>query len=556
MATNRHFDASIPSSPSSIELRSQQHHRQAIVNPILQSPTMNTIYDNHPMLSGGESSSYSHYDNHTNHLIMTNQVQQSPSMCLPKNSNSMTQFMTGGGSSSINTDHQDHYSRKIGVAAQIAQSPSTQMYTPTHLQHQHQQRFTDLDRSPALPGFHKDSGTKLTQMISSSSSSSGIKKPSAIVAPSSPSTSGHGQVMGDHTAVDYSGGRIHSSSNARSPMQSRRPVANPRAPQSHYQQSPLVSQQTRILNRADGVQATVIGDSRMATPLVGQPVINIAGAPGINLEPSLAASLLKGTNIDAYESSTFNRLANGSQIEHQQQQHQASNSKTFLVSTRLSKSMAYSHKKQQQQQQCSSSSSVNDNGSDSSSMFRGESGTTANAAAAPSTPLTSNITSRRSSRDNELSGGSSGSRSVNSSIGKGSLRVSSRKSSFNLGASSSQEDQQEESSVASSGGGGSGSGSSHESRSVKASSYKDNNNMDSHLIRNNKKASISSSSSIGASSGGAGSNSGNSSNNSRGSRRNRRESSSEPSADEIVSHVGSLEKPDERNWITSKLITD
>lgn len=246
--------------------------------------------------------------------------------------------------------------------------------------------------------------------------------------------------------------------------------------QSHYQQSPLVSQQTRVLNKGDGVQATVFGDGR-GRP-VGQAVINIAGAPGINLEPSLAASLLRGTNIDAYESSTFDRSLSSATN---------SDSKTFLVSTRMSQSIAHGH-----------SSPV-------SSIAKGK----IESPAGSITAASSSITNRRPSKEEELS--LSGSRSINSSIGRGSLRM---RGSHRLGTDSSQDEHLEESS-----GSETARGKREPEKVVKSRKQQQANK----IPRGN-------------------------------SRRNGKESGSEPS-DGIDSRATSLDNdPEDRNWIVSKLV--
>lgn len=356
------FDV-INSSPSM-----QQHHQAAVVNPILQSPTMDTIYDNHPMLKTAELSAYSHYDNHQ---------LQSPSIAqrLPSNSmsSSKTQFIIR---QQAQTEYQpssleDQYSSRRLMSAK------PQSYTPSR-----QSRL--IDASERLP-------TVADMMMSN-------KKPSAIVAPSTPNHATQLGIRSDSNLInDQHLNRMHNpqspliQSQSRSPMMSRR--AHPQ--QSHYQQSPLVSQQTRVLNKGDGTQATIIGNSGDANRhQIGQTAVSIAGAPGINLEPSLAASLLRGTNIDAYETATFDR---GSACDE-------SNSKTFLVSTRLSKSIA------------SSQSSYNYNGS-ASSILKDEqqsSTSTANSEGSSATKL---------AKDDELSAASSSSRSASSSSGRRSLRA-------------------------------------------------------------------------------------------------------------------------------------
>lgn len=327
----------IAASPSSGKL--YQRHK-AIVNPILQSPTMSTIYDNHPIvMQNNVNGDYSHYDNHSSHM----QPSSSPSLIRSK------------------------------------------LSTPSH----HQRSVFEANERA------------LSMLINEG------KKPSAIVAPTTP-TSNHNYTSGSnspkfrgdlcapgqqhnfHAQPIQSPIIQHRQQASRSPMLARRVPSG-----QHYQQSPLVSQQTRVLNKGDGVQATILDAGGWAA----QPVVNIAGAPGINLDPTLAASLLKGTNIEAYESSTYDcgSMSSNSQSNSSNNNNNSNKPKTFLVSTRLSKSLAYSGQ----------SAALND--TDAGSTSRDE--------------LSSQV-STANLRD-DLS--SSGSRSINSSIGeRGLARKSSR----------------------------------------------------------------------------------------------------------------------------------
>lgn len=504
----RSFDM-IRASPSSGKIQ-----QKAIVNPILQSPTMDTIYDNHPMLSNSNSEmlSYSHYDNH-NQLLMDNnnlQHRRSPSLRLSSITNSMTQFLPTSTPTVASAD-QDHYV-KHRIISDISMNNIP-------LNHHHNQRLSssELDRAAALS----------IMMVEN--------KPSAIVAPSTPNHLHHQQqslAMSSPVMDQFSENRrklnqaaYSASSIQQHHQQLQQPLPQPPAPPQsrspmlsrrmgnhhtgHYQQSPLVSQQTRVLNKGDGVQATVIGDRDGYR--YTQPVVNIAGAPGINLEPSLAASLLRGTNIDAYESSTFSRNLSDSSSTSK------SNSKTFLVSTRLSKSLAQSGGGRGQR----GPSSRENNGSP-TSTFRDESsiGSTNNSNTGP-----------KSSRE-ELS--SSGSRSMtSSSIGRSSSRVKA--------ANRSQASSQEEVSCSSRSGGGDNnnnhkSGKNNTSNTSKMSRTKV---KEERISGNNRKLQRQASDQSASST-----------------RQHckRRDSSSEPS-DELGSNAESLsDKPKERNWITSKLV--
>lgn len=490
---DKNFDI-IRASPSSGKLQ-----QKAIVNPILQSPTMDTIYDNHPMLNAPELPTHSHYDNHNQFLM--------------DNSNS---------SSSSSNIHRRSPSLRLSNVTQLLPSPSIASDQERYLKH----RITGDAYMNNVPYNHQrlssselDRATALDMMMVN-------KKPSAVVAPSTPNH--HQQFRADGTNLAMSSPIMDQFSGTRAKLnqaaytsiasiQQQQPL--PRPPQSrspmlsrrlgnhqtgHYQQSPLVSQQTRVLNKGDGVQATVIGDRESYT----QPVVNIAGAPGINLEPSLAASLLRGTNIDAYESSAFSRNALDSSSS-------KSNTKTFLVSTRLSKSMAQSGQQQR--------SSNRDNSSP-TSTFRDESSVASMGNSGSTCP--------KSSRE-ELS--SSGSRSMTSSIGRSCSRVRV----FNASRASSQEEDQREDS--SSGDNRSGDNNNN-NISIRSSSKSNDTSKGGTKVREEQRPSNNGKLQRQVSDQGA------------PRHRKRRESSSEPS-DEVGSKAESLsDRPEERNWITSKLV--
>lgn len=302
---------------------SRLNQRRAIVNPMLQSSTMDTIYDNHPMLTRSEdrgvckqdtaanlrseSISYSHYDNH-NQFIMEKlelQQQQNNSPHYQKRQHLLTTGSCDMPQSSpmIIQNQVDRSQNKI---------PS-QFYTPSH------QRSTVFD------------------MVAQN------EIPSALVAPSTPVYGGTrvsylefngGQRRPFMDSPPVQRGNPNQSSPSAAPLHhlTRSPMLPRRNLEQHYQQSPLLNgQSTRVVNRGDGVQATIIGDRQRDNGFAtahgsAQPVINIAGAPGVNLDPSLAASLLQGTNINAYESLTRDQLSGRAK---------PTNSKAFLVSTRL-----------------------------------------------------------------------------------------------------------------------------------------------------------------------------------------------------------------------------
>lgn len=198
-----------PDSPISL---GQLHYKQAIVNPILHSPTLATIYDNHPMLnSNGDQPSYSLYDNH-NHFTHTQ---------------------------SLNQEHT--VSRRVGMFESTNED--------THI---------SASQSPEPFGTNirkTDPGTEITNV---STIIQGGAKPAAIVAPSTPKNnfSSDSPHRAPDTATRHS--PAHSLGLHRSPMMGRRGVVGP----NYYQQSPLVSNRTRVVTKSDGVQATILTDER------------------------------------------------------------------------------------------------------------------------------------------------------------------------------------------------------------------------------------------------------------------------------------------------------
>lgn len=344
----------ITGSPA-IQNRPTPQHRRAVVNPILQSPTMDTIYDNHPrmLMNGGNGeplASQSLYDNYNCNQdqsrqrarLVDQQPRESPMLARrakpshPANN----QFYPGAAGES-------------GAHCSLSENPYSS------------ERVTlGQSRTPSrTPSRHQPTGLSLY----------GSNKPAAIVAPSTLSDQLEASQRDRSSRFDRSTShhQMGSIENG-SPMLSRRYDGA-----SHnHQQSPLVlrNQQPRNSAYAAAAQQSI--------------AVNIAGAPGINLDPALAASLLRGTNIDAYESFAYdNHGSAGNNGDF--------NNKTFLVSTRLSKSMT-------QHQSYSSQSNTGGSSSSSSNNAPGN-------------------TFRRSSlaRDDELSS-SGGSQSIHSPRSQGS----------------------------------------------------------------------------------------------------------------------------------------
>lgn len=336
----------ISSSPSSGRLLNHYHQQQAIVNPILQSPTMDAIYDNHPILSERiDFGSNSHHENHANPQTEQYHYQRhshrSPSI---KTTNSTNNFQLHQSPSFV-LRQEDLYSSR----------------NPRHSQ-------GDTPKRSSSGRHHQDRGAfTVVDMLSGNN-----RKPSAIVVPSTASNSfcegssspnHHYTHRNQDNASPSSASMILAQPNCggKSPLMGRRSFNNT----SHYQQSPLVSQQTRILTKGIGVQATIIGDrpvdankSRISDSFESSGAGETKDGRIRDSEPSL----IQRTNTgDPYECSISDRF--DSESNHSSSK---SNSKTFLVSTRLSKATAHEQ---------GSSSTVGDSfgSSCSSSAFAGAS---------------------------------------------------------------------------------------------------------------------------------------------------------------------------------------
>lgn len=463
-----------------------RQQRQAIVNPILQSPTMGTIYDNHPMPSQRfVQQSYSHYDNQ--HLT---DCHGDPS------SGQLAARLSGA---QMRPEKLDYLQQTSMVELQQP-NPSGQVIRCT----------------PSRQPF--GSGQERSGMVGGDVMLLANGKPSAIVAPTTPNHYGRlSSSNGLHSQhLPQSQSMISAISSNASPMSSRRLLGHStNQPGSLYHQSPLVSgRQTRLLSKADGTQATVTYNDRSAMMMGedsrGQAVVNIAGAPGINLEPSLAASLLRGTNINAYESSTASRLGS----------HQSSSSKAFLVSTRLSKSMASENQQQQQLR----------NGQEQRNAEAGEE---------------NNTVSSKSSREESSLSGTSPSLSSSSRPPKENPSINNglANNGLDVGSGDDGQDSSERSKSSRDGAGGrvgrhsssrasSGGRASKSSASSRSSCHENSGKYQSQLKQQHQKQTT------------------------QQLQRDRRGSSLEHS-DEVASssHNGSLDEPDtERNWITSKLV--
>lgn len=211
-----------PDSPISI---GQMRYKQAIVNPILQSPTMGTIYDNHPVLNNVEARvSYSLYDNHC-----SNDEQGQTNLGTPRRGLQSNYY-----SSNLRASRES-------MDLSRSQKPSC-ITTPNRC-------LPSKEEQPARAGI------------------SYVKsKPSAVVAPSTPDhkyymDSSRGLINSPsrgHDPANVRSGHVNSTHFQRSPMMSRRNILGP----INYQQSPLVSDQTRVVTKSDGKQATIIADNR------------------------------------------------------------------------------------------------------------------------------------------------------------------------------------------------------------------------------------------------------------------------------------------------------
>lgn len=319
--------------PNSYSIRQHHHQRRAIVNPILQSPTMSLIYDNHPMPMGGNTAAYSHYDNHR-----PIEYQQSmSSMDLSAHSYShqakpinlhLEDLQHGGNQNrgdAILSPVAANRGSKVRQSFNISNHTSA-FATPSHRNMRFsQQQSNNLPDGPYLLEMDKNHLDHV--------------KPAAIVAPSTPPSHLRNQESNyaSRVAVESTNQfNPYSQSGSRpNSMMKPSPIKTSHQPNTHYQQSPLVNRQTRVLKRGDGVQTTVIHPEQFArNGTQPEAVVNIVGAPGVNLEPSLAHSLLRGTNINAFESSASGLHMDSSRAN--------SNTKTFLVSSRLSKTISES----------------------------------------------------------------------------------------------------------------------------------------------------------------------------------------------------------------------
>ena len=474
--------AAISSPRASDRFQHQQQQRQAVVNPILQSSTMDTIYDNHPLLNrvrNEMATSYSHYDNHHNlQMELRNSSAIDRLSPAPKLINSAGETLLDSPQSLYRANMMNLHHQQ-----QLQQQLQQQHSTPSH----------PGPRSSAANGGGRF--TVADMMLANG-------KPAAIVAPTTPN---HHQLL----AYSTSSNSNESQYSKRNPSQQQRsslmqstasPMSSPRLlgqqhqqqHSGHYQQSPLVSRQSRVMNRPDGVQATIVG-SAGGELVTNQPVVNIAGAPGINLEPSLAASLLRGTNIDAYECSTSGRPKSG-----------LSNSKTFLVSTRLSKSMA----------------------SDGQQQSAPEEGLVSPLSSANAVDLATGnleLSPLRSSRDELSSGSRSASSSHSSRTTSNSMKAPSASSAATTTSSQEEDEQQKP----------------HRRRRC--------NENDGKRVETRASEATRSSSNNGGRRGSHASSSESRSAKSRG------QSSSTEHSGETNSRSASLDEPDERNWITSKL---
>jgi hypothetical protein len=306
-----------------------QQQRRAIVNPILQSPTVSLIYDNHPMpMSSGGGGAYSHYDNHRPIEYQQSMSSMDLSMhSYPKNPGMDVE-------DSIRRDNNNNFNAIISPLISNRNSKVRQSY---HLSNHTNALVTPSHRNSRLPQL---------QMNHKSSYSPDMEKnlfnhvkPAAMISPSNssilhaqdlsytPLHSATGSSLINHSYNPYS-----QSSAVPNAIVKPSPIKIQQQTYSHYQQSPLVNRQTRVINRGDGVQATITCHEPNFSNGHPEAVINIAGAPDLNVEPSLGQSLLRGTNINAPEASAA-ELQTGSSGDN-------TNSKTFTVaSSRLSKTV-------------------------------------------------------------------------------------------------------------------------------------------------------------------------------------------------------------------------
>lgn len=278
----------VTASPSTDRLM-KPRRQAAIVNPIPQSPTVQTIYDNHPMLQAQTDQRTSgqvvasHYDNH-NGLIMTGSLRRIHGQ---SDGNSVRDYNPGGGV----------LTRRSLLSTPPRPDSSNQSNSIHEIDPYTIRMLNDVPVMTPARRYQVEHDEPRSER--------GYRKPSEFVAPMMSSVNGSYRDNA-HNSISQS---PNHSSQLMSPMLPRRQV-------NQLKQSPLISQ-------------NIILDERTR---VARPVINIAGAPGINLDPSLAASLLQGTQIDAYENSAF--------LDDHASGESKGNSKTFLISDRLSKSMS------------------------------------------------------------------------------------------------------------------------------------------------------------------------------------------------------------------------
>lgn len=240
-----------PESPISM---GQMQYKRAIVNPILQSPTMDTIYDNHPLFPN-LSTTHSLYDNH-------GQLAMTTSMSLNDQRSPML----------------DRKSSQIREANLVAG------------------RLRDQNNPPQGPYYaSSDNPTRYIKSSDEQSMSTYVTcgaKPAAIVAPSTPnhelSASSRGNQdlsnspMRDTDTYMSRPSPVGKSVVQRSPMMGRRGLHG----QVQYQQSPLVSMQTRVLTKSDGVQATIVSDNHRHT------IVNLDNQSNRNLGDASAPHIL------------------------------------------------------------------------------------------------------------------------------------------------------------------------------------------------------------------------------------------------------------------------
>jgi len=293
----------VPASHHARESRQQK----AIVTPILQSPTMNTIYDNHPMVNDESLPSYSHYDNY-NHLLASDRSQQSPFIYRPRVSGSITtQFQAKESTTHVPDDNPSGRSNSDYVSRLVQSNNLSRQIVSREDIHQ-------LDHSQVVVGMNK--------------------KPAAIVAPSTPmhnsfSENFRNDPRSPSIDLNYRNHRQQYSSilESRSPAATRRSVGGGHTMSSPYKQSPLVNHQTRPVNTNQMIQ-TIIGDHDSQ---IMKPIINSASASKIRLDSAPSGSMRGEAIVEGFSSPHSTKgLATrvGSKY---------TDSRPFSISTRLSK---------------------------------------------------------------------------------------------------------------------------------------------------------------------------------------------------------------------------